>query len=164
MIEMMLFSDGSVNTQTKTGYGAYLAVSDYGLSIDSLKKNVKLKQFENTSSTKLELETLLWALEDIQTFKGSIVVYTDSQNIVGLHQRREKLEQCKYLSNKNKFLNNYKLYQKFFIFSDKLNLKLVKVHGHLVAGQKKHIDFMFTLVDRASRRALRYDNHNSFQL
>ncbi len=71
----MLFTDGSVNTQSKIGYGAYLAVFDRGLSLESLKKNIKVKQFEHTSSTKLELQTLLWALSDIQAPGSNVVVY-----------------------------------------------------------------------------------------
>ena len=66
MDELILLTDGSVNTRSKIGYGAYLAVKETGLSPDSLETLVKLKRFEPTSSTKLELETLLWALGDIQ--------------------------------------------------------------------------------------------------
>jgi ribonuclease HI len=36
MDELILLTDGSVNTQSKIGYGAYLAVSERGLSLDSL--------------------------------------------------------------------------------------------------------------------------------
>jgi len=62
----MLFTDGSVNTQSNIGYGAYLAVSERGLSLNSVRTSVKVRRFEHTSSTKLELQTLLWALNDIQ--------------------------------------------------------------------------------------------------
>ena len=53
----MLFADGSVNTQSDIGYGAYLAVSERGLSLNSLRTHVKVRRFEHTSSTKLELQT-----------------------------------------------------------------------------------------------------------
>ncbi len=66
MNELMLFTDGSVNTKSNIGYGAYLAVSECGLPLDSLRARVKVRRFEHTSSTKLELQTLLWALRDIQ--------------------------------------------------------------------------------------------------
>ena len=66
MDELMLLTDGSVNTQSNIGYGAYLAVSEHGLSLDFLRTRVKVKRFEHTTSTKLELQTLLWALNDIQ--------------------------------------------------------------------------------------------------
>ncbi len=64
--QIILFTDGSINPQSKIGYGAYLAVAEIDLSHESLKKHVKIKRFEDTSSTKLELQTLLWALEDIK--------------------------------------------------------------------------------------------------
>jgi len=90
MDELMLFADGSVNTHSKIGYGAYLAVSERGLPLDSLRPRVKVRRFEHTSSTKLELQTLLWALSDIQALGHRVIVYTDSQNIMGLQGRRDR--------------------------------------------------------------------------
>jgi len=154
----MLLTDGSVNTQSKIGYGAYLAVSDRGLSLDSLRACVKVRRFKHTSSTKLELQTLLWALSDIQTLGSRVIVYTDSQNIMGLRGRRDRFEQNDYRSKKNKRLNNYELYQEFYRMTDRLDCEFVKVRGHQVSNQKDDIDKLFTLVDRASRKALRGDN------
>ncbi len=154
----MLLTDGSVNTQSKIGYGAYLAVSDRGLSLDSLGARVKVRRFKHTSSTKLELQTLLWALSDIQALGSKVIVYTDSQNIMGLQGRRDQFEQNDYRSKKNKRLNNYELYQEFYRMTDQLDCELVKVRGHQVSNQKDDIDRLFTLVDRASRNALRGDN------
>ena len=157
MSELLLLTDGSVNTESNIGYGAYLAVSDSELSLDELRTQVKVQRFEQTSSTKLELQTLLWALGDIQTSGDKVTIYTDSQNIVSLPQRRERLEQTDYYSNKNIRLNNFELYQQFYRLIDQLNCKLVKVRGHKRSKQKNNIDRLFTLVDRASRKALRED-------
>jgi len=154
----MLLTDGSVNTQSNIGYGAYLAMDERGLSLDSLMECVKVKRFEHTSSTKLELQTLLWALKDIQTLERKVIVYTDSQNIMGLPGRRERFEKNSYRSKKGRRLNNYNLYQEFFRMTDQLNCKFIKVRGHQVSHQKDDIDRLFTLVDRASRNALRGDN------
>jgi len=158
MDELMLFTDGSVNTHSKIGYGAYLAVSERGLSLDSLRPRVKVRRFEHTSSTKLELQTLLWALGDIQGLRNRVIVYTDSQNIMGLPGRRDRLEQNDYRSRKNKRLKNYALYQEFYRMTDQLDCEFVKVRGHQVSNQKDDIERVFTLVDRASRNALRGDN------
>ena len=157
MDELMLFTDGSVNTHSKIGYGAYLAVSERGLSLDSLRLRVKVRRFEHTSSTKLELQTLLWALGDIQALRSRVIVYTDSQNIIGIQGRRDRLEQNDYRSKKNRRLNNYKLYQEFYRMTDQLDCEFVKVRGHRGSNQKDGIDRLFTLVDRASRSALRGD-------
>ena len=155
MDELMLFTDGSVNTLSRIGYGAYLAVPEGELSLGSLMASVKLRRFEDTSSTKLELQTLIWALNDIQTLGSRVIVYTDSQNIMGLRGRRDRLEQSDYHSKKNKRLNNYELYQEFFKMTDQLGCEFVQVRGHKVSNQKDDIDWLFTLVDRASRNALR---------
>ena len=158
MDELLIFMDGSVNPRTNIGYGAYLAVSDRGLSVNSLRSRVKVKRFEPTSSTKLELQTLLWALSDIQTSGSKVIVYTDSENIMRLRERRERLEQNDYRSKKNKHINNYKLYQEFYKMTDQLDYELVKVRGHQKSNQKDYIERLFTIVDRASRNALRGDN------
>jgi ribonuclease HI len=116
---------------------------------------VKVRRFEHTSSTKLELQTLLWALSDIQALGRKVILYTDSQNILGLQGRRERFEQNDYRSKKNKRLNNYRLYQEFYRMIDHFDCELVKVRGHQISNQKDDIDKLFTLVDRAARKALK---------
>ncbi len=157
MDAVTLFTDGSVNAQTKIGYGAYLVVSDPELSLEELSKQVKVKCFAPTSATKLELQTLLWALDDLQESKRPLIVVTDSQNIIGLQNRRVRLEQSDYRSKKKTHLNNYELYQDFYRRMDQLNCELIKVQGHQASKHKNDMDRLFTLVDRASRNALRED-------
>ncbi len=161
MFHLHIFTDGSVNTKSKVGYGAYLVVTDLGIPLESLSDNVKVKCFEQTSSTKLELQTLLWAVaEVIAAANGSdfiLTAYTDSQNIIGLPKRRTRLEQRNYCSSKNKQLNNYALYQEFYRLTSVLNCEFVKVLAHQPSHQKNGIDKLFALVDQASRSALRED-------
>ncbi|MGE0052490.1 MAG: ribonuclease HI, partial [Arcobacter sp.] len=113
------------------------------------------KKFENTSSTKLELQTLLWALAEIKNKNSLIEIYTDCQNIINLKDRREKLEKNEYKSSKDKLINNHELYKLFFEKSDKLDLVFIKVKGHKKNSLKDEIDTIFNLVDKASRNALR---------
>ena len=155
MNQLKIFIDGSVHARSKIGYGAYLVVSDIGVSLDILKEQVKVKQFENTSSTKLELQNLLWVLQDIGILDDKITIYTDSQNIISLQNRREKLEKTNYFSRKNTRLNNYALYQAFYQVIDTVDCHFVKVLGHQKPSQKNDIDRLFTLVDRGARQALR---------
>jgi len=155
MKELLLFTDGSVNTKTKIGIGAYLAVENPEISSEKLKKEVKIKQFENTSSTRLELETLLWALGEMASPKNAIIVYTDSQNVTGLLRRRERLEKNDFRSKNNRLMNNHDLYREFYRVIDELDCEFVKVTGHQPTRKKDKIHRLFTLVDRASRKALR---------
>jgi ribonuclease HI len=139
MPELLLFTDGSVETRGHVGYGAYLALADPGLPLDVARTRVKVRRFAPTSSTRLELLT----------------VFTDSQNIVGLPARRARLVAADYYSAKGKRLNNYELYQEFYRLIDQVECTFVKVRGHQPAAHKERRDRFFTLVDRASRQALR---------
>ena len=155
---LILFTDGSVATKVRIGYGAYLVVDENELSIDATQAKVKVKKFEDTSSTKLELQTLLWALTEIQYAQGTskkVVVYTDSQNIIGLPSRRNHLEQSNYSSKNNRRLKNHELYRGFYQIIDQLDCEFIKVKGHQPSTQKDAIDRLFTRVDRASRKAMK---------
>jgi len=153
--KLLLFTDGSVNTQRKVGCGAHLLVNAENESDLSLGDWVKTKQFANTSSTKLELQTLLWALGKIRETSRKVIVYTDSQNIVGLASRRTTLEQNDYHSANNRVLNHHELYRTFFEITDLLDCDFVKVEGHMPGRDKGYYDQLFSLVDRAARKALR---------
>lgn len=158
----MLFTDGSVDTKTRVGFGAYLAVKDMELPLVDLKAKVKVKQFENTSSTKLELQALLWAMDDALLLSPEkpirVFIYSDSQNIVGLLARRSGLEQRDYYASNGKLLNNAELYQQFFKAIDQRNCQIIKVDGHKPQDIKNNVDRVFALVDKASRSALREFN------
>lgn len=154
MKKIKLFTDSSVNPQEKIGFGSFLILEEKEISFEDMKKNIKIKRFENTSSTKLELQTLLWSLEEINE-NIIIEVYTDCQNIIGLQDRREKLEKNNFHSSSGKLMNNHELYKEFFKKVDELNLTFIKVKGHKKNSLKDEIDTIFNLVDKASRSALR---------
>ena len=153
MNSIRLFTDGSVHPPSRLGYGAQLVVIDPIADIEQLKARVQLKRFEDTSSTQLEIETLIWALQGIQS--GKVTIYTDSQNIIGLPDRRGRLERNAYRSRAGIPLKHAERYQEFSELSDALDCTFVKVEGHRKTNNKTEIDDLFTLVDRASRQALR---------
>jgi len=144
-----LFTDASVNPQKKIGFGAYLIVSD-----KDVVTKIVTKKFENTSSTQLELETLLWSLESIDV-TTELIIYTDCQNILNLPSRRKSLEQQNYHNKTGKPITHKNLYKKFFYMIDNNSYKFIKVKGHTKSHLKNEVDKLFTIVDRASRDALR---------
>jgi len=152
-----LFCDGSVNPKSNVGYGAYFILDSTSI-IELSQIDIFTKKFENTSSTKLELETLLWALKDSYLQNIEVFVYTDCQNILTLQNRRKKLEQNHFYTKKGELLKNHLLYKDFYKLSDSLNCEFIKVKGHKKLNEKDEIDKLFTLVDRASREHLR--NYN----
>jgi ribonuclease HI len=155
MNTMMLFTDGSADIKSGIGFGAFLAVPYNTIPSEELKKQVRVRRFENTSSTRLELETLLWALSSISAKCSKVEIYTDSQNIIGLVSRRNRLEQNNYLSNNRRLVSNHDLYIEFFKITDQLNYEMVKAKGHQPTGKKNTLQQLFTFVDKASRNALR---------
>ncbi|MBA7650647.1 hypothetical protein ES703_58457 [subsurface metagenome] len=160
-----LFTDISLNSKEKIGFGSYLIIPESDLknvTLELIKINVQLKKFKSTSSTKLEIETLLWAIEELinnhkQVYLfGNLSIYTDSQSIVSLPERRKKLESSGFKSvRKNKKLNNAIFYRKYYQYQDKLRFKLLKIKGHSKLHTKDILHKLFTLVDRISRKALR---------
>ena len=96
MQKIELFTGSSVNPKAKVGFAAFLVKNDKDTILESLNKSIKIKKFENTSSTRIELQSLLWAINEIEKEKNDlsnilIEVYTDCQNIVNLKNRKSKL-------------------------------------------------------------------------
>jgi len=151
--DFYLFTDGSADTINKNGVGAYLLLS----SLEDLPKQVevKTKKFQNTSSTKLEIEALIWALSDNELQNKKVVVYTDSQNIVGLPGRRIRLEKNNFISKNGKELKNKELYIQYYKLFDLIDLQILKIKGHKATKEKSDLDRIFSLVDKAARKQIR---------
>lgn len=91
MNSIALFTDVSLNPELKLGVGVYLVVptsflkvSPHSIEISELAERLVVRRFEGTSSTTLEVRTVLWALEDYRNeLKVSrlrkLHVYSDSQ-------------------------------------------------------------------------------------
>ncbi len=152
---LFLFTDASVDPQTKIGYGAYLLLGEFELEAPLEKLKVNVKRFECTTSSKLELETFLWALQKLPTKNSKVVVYTDCQNIINLKEREEKIKKSGYMTKRGTLIKNHMLYEKFYELTDLYECDFIKVKGHKKSEDKDEIDRYFTLVDRAAREALR---------
>lgn len=167
-LDYALFTDGSLNPQHKLGIGVYLLfpgsllekpLSDNG--IIKLSEQLKKKKFEDVSSTKLEIETVLWALGDcLELFKNNklhrLTLYTDSQCVDGLLKRRANLEDNEFISkSKNLPHKNTALYREFYSLYDKLEFEVIKVKGHSPSRYHNEIQRIFSMVDKAARRKLK---------
>ena len=157
MDDLILLTDGSINARSKNGYGAALTLSsgERGQTLESFKTRIQIKRFEQTSSTKLELQTLLWALSELPDNVQQLTVYTDSQNIITLSDRRKGFEAHDYHSKRGIPLRNTELYRAYFAELDRLQFKLVKIAGHQPARKRNAMEQLFALVDKAARKAQR---------
>ncbi|MCF3651039.1 ribonuclease HI [Synoicihabitans lomoniglobus] len=150
-----LLTDGSVHPATGLGFGGYLCGRSADLSIASDSTAVCLRRFKATTAARLELQTLIWALREIPICAGELVVYTDSQTIVGLPSRRGRLERAEYRSRRGTLLKQHDLYREFYDLCDTRPFTIKKIPGHQPTTAKTGLASAFSLVDRATRRALR---------
>ena len=164
MKDFALFTDASVNPILKIGVGACLVLPASFLNVpfpeietNEITRQIVFRRFEDTSSTKLELETVLWALgEQRKRSKGRLNLYTDSQCISGLLKRKSGLQGRDFLSRKTNLpLRNAPLYRQFYAFHDKLAFKIIQVDGHSKASVRNTAHRIFSIVDREARKALK---------
>lgn len=163
-----LFTDVSVNPQLRIGVGAclllplpFLETPPQNIDRGELSAQLHYRRFTATSSTRLELQTVLWGLELYRTLcpvaeRGALQLYTDSSCVVGLPGRRARLEGSAYLAKRSgRLLANAPLYVKLYAVSDELNFEIVKVAGHPRASTHDSIQRLFAVVDQGARRALK---------
>lgn len=162
-----LFTDVSVNPQRKFGIGGYLLVpvaflesKPRDMAQDDLSSRINIKTFADTSSTKLELQTVLWALEDLQkelsdAVPGTLRIYTDSQCVAGLAGRRDRLAGGDFVAKRSgRLLANASLYREFYAAHDRLGFHLIKVPGHSPSCTHDTVRQVFSYVDREVRKTL----------
>jgi len=163
-----IFTDVSVNNQTRRGVGGYLiipasflSIEPYDFNPDDISTRLTIKNFSDTSSTQLEVQTVLWALEDIQdrfpfNTLENLSIYTDSQCVAGLMKRREHLLNSDFVAKRSgQTLANAQLYREFYSAHDRFKFQLFKVPGHSQAGSQTCVQYLFSCVDRRVRSALK---------
>jgi predicted GIY-YIG superfamily endonuclease/ribonuclease HI len=162
-----LFTDVSLNPQRKCGVGAYCAVPVSFLAVppDSIDRTaiaerLVVRRVEDTSSTKLEVQTVVWALEAYtnelhRPGTGKLRVYSDSQCVAGLPGRRAGLEGRGFLSKStHRPLLHADLYRRFYELADELGCEVVKVAGHARSRSHDTVHRVFSWVDKEARKEL----------
>lgn len=160
-MDMVLFTDGSLNPQRHCGIGVALLVPiDFlgqpikDVAADEIAQRIVSQRFTDTSATKLEVQTAIWALNNAKPVPTRL--YTDSQCIVRLPQRRAKLEQTNYISGaKGEPIRHAELYQEYFNLRDRLGFEEIKVSGHSDYRYQDTLHRVFHYVDREARRLLK---------
>ena len=159
-----LFTDVSVNPGLKLGVGAHVKIPALFLEASAgviersqITRQLKVRRFEGASSTRLELQTVLWALEENQRGPhGSLTIYSDSQCVAGLLKRKARLQAGGFLSKKtNRQLGNASLYQAFYEFHEESGFDIVKVAGHSGSRIQDSAHRIFSFVDKEARKALK---------
>jgi ribonuclease HI len=166
MNDIALFTDVSLNPGRKLGVGAYLVLpASLLIEKSEVVDRVKVRRFEDTSSTKLEIQTVLWALEEYRNGPkipgpGKLYLYSDSQCVSGILKRRPgllaRVLARDFLSKRsNQPLRNSTLYRAFYEFHDELGFEVIKVKGHSRTRLNDSAHRIFSFVDKEVRKALR---------
>lgn len=167
MNSFALFTDVSLQPQLRLGIGTYLLVPVSFLQKEpgaivpgEVSAQLKFKKFTETSSTKLEVQTVLWALKSSRqemngSFSGSLQIYTDSQCVAGLVRRRDRLLNSDFVAKRSgRPLANALLYRDFYEVYDQFGFQLHKVAGHSPATSHDTVQRIFSYVDRGVRQKL----------
>ena len=163
-----LFTDVSLDPRSRIGVAGCLLLPMAFLDtppqdIDRGELSVKLfcRRFTDTSSTRLELQAVLWGVELYRTLvpdheRCGLRLYTDSQCVSGLPARRERLKGSDYRAARSgRRLVNADLYEELFAANDELGFEIVKVAGHSRASSHDSVQRIFSIVDRGARQSLK---------
>jgi len=140
-----IFTDGSCNTKLRIGAWAALIFTG--------DKKIDLHGEEtNTTHNRMELLAAIKALEYIDKNNCKIIIYSDSQYLVDIQIRRNKLKINNYLTKKGEAIQNKDLVEKVVSFLETMDLELIKVKAHLKKNETSNFN---REVDKLSRKIVR---------
>lgn len=144
---IQIYTDGSCHTQLKLGAWAAILLVD--------KNTVEIKGVEeNTTHNRMELLAVLKALDYITEtleFDG-IQVFSDSQYVVDIQKRKEKLLRSDFLTQSGLPIQNIDLVKKLIFFMNEYSIEFYKVKAH----QKETLSINYNReVDKLVRKLLR---------
>lgn len=126
-----LYTDGSCHTELKIG----------GWAVIILIKDTKVLlhgTVENTSHNRMELTAVLKAFEYLRTQAvnfDKLNVYSDSQYVVNICERKEKLKKKNFLTNKGTAIQNSDIVQRLIEFIETHEVTFIKVKAHQKKSQ-----------------------------
>ena len=143
-----IYTDGSCHTQQQIGaWSAIILVDDEKIILSGIETN--------TTHQRMELLAVINAIEYIQVhFKTSkqIQLNSDSQYVIGLIARAEKLAAKNYQTKKGNEIANDDLVKKWLFLNSIFSIECNKIKAHqpLSATTKYNIE-----VDKLSRKLVR---------
>jgi len=150
-MEIQIYTDGSCHTQLKIG--GWAAIILLG------KKKFEISGWEkNTTHNAMEILAVLKGLEFLNnnTITNSIFtkieIISDSQYVVGIIDRKEKLKHANFLTKKNTPIRNVDLVKQLIEKIETLPLLFTKIKAH----QKKTDSINYNrVVDKMARAEIR---------
>jgi len=149
-----IYTDGSCHTQNNNGAWA-------SVLIVSGEKTVLRGEAKYTTHNRMELIAAIESIKfcDEKQYKGQLNIYTDSQYVHQIPERKEKLKQKKFLTNKGLFMRNADLVQTLIRQIESHTIRFIKVKAHRKtdADSSKYNNE----VDKLSRKMVRENQERS---
>jgi ribonuclease HI len=143
-----IYTDGSCNTQNRIG--AWVAII-----FTAIGKKVLAETVTNTTHNRMELSAVIKGMEYIKNnYPGitSIKLFSDSQYVVGLPGRKEKLSAAGFSTKIGNDIQNADLVKELFEHLSTLSVEFIKVKAH----QKQSEIFNCNIeADKLSRKMMR---------
>ncbi|MCW3089691.1 MAG: rnhA 2 [Ferruginibacter sp.] len=145
--EVIVYTDGSCHTQKRMG--AWVAILLYE------NREIVIRGNEaDTTHNRMELTAVIKAVEYVSANFGKvhIQVFTDSQYVMGLPSRAEKLMADNFVTKDGKELRNVDLLRQMLMLFKNHSIHLNKVRAH----QKKNDTMNYNIIaDKISRSLTR---------
>jgi ribonuclease HI len=143
-----IYTDGSCHTQHCIGgWAAILFIGG--------EKIVLSGKEQDTTHNRMELTAVIKAVEYLMEKNrppAEIKIYSDSQYVVGLMGRKEKLSALHFETRKGNEIRNADLVKFFLALSESTNLQFVKVKAHQKINDIANYN---TEADKLSRKIVR---------
>lgn len=143
-----IYSDGSCNQQYKIGGWASIVI------IDNKETLLKGEELETTHN-RMELLGFIKAIEYLETInmsKNKIRIISDSQYLVNLNERREKLKAANFITGKGTNIQNKDLVEKIIYYIENMDIEFVKIKAHQKRNEIRNVN---REVDKISRQIVR---------
>jgi len=148
-IPIEIYTDGSSHTQKLIG--AWAAIIYYN------KTKIIIKQVEtNTSHNRMEMQAVIQAIKFVDTNYSSnipIIINSDSQYVVNLVDRKEKLKKNEFITKKGNPVKNLDLVITLIDQIETHEITFNKIKAHVKDGDTKNRE-----VDLLVRKLMREHN------
>ena len=149
MTDITIYTDGSYDPIRRVGgWAAVILIQD--------EKIILKGRAITASHQRMELEAVIQALRYLEKDpipESSMKVYSDSQYVIGIQERKEKIKRSGFLTGKKVKMRNDDLVALLIRYLDKWGVTLVKVKAHQKSGEGQDFN---REVDKLSRKIVRH--------
>lgn len=121
-----IYTDGSCHTQSRTG--AWVAII-----LTGTEKKILTGIVHDTTHNRMELSAVIKGIEYIKRNYPAITtirLFSDSQYVIGLRGRKEKLSATNFFTKKGNEMQNADLVKELLALFSTLSVELIKVKAH----------------------------------